>query len=93
MITLLSPSLDSEVVQYTHRDFLVLAEFLDQGQQPYAGCLSDMGVLAGYIPGQDGVEDPRNHIVVFHIWKGKEESGNVRTKIYISSFVEGAFKV
>lgn len=45
----------------------MLAEFLDQREQPYAGCLSDMGVLAGYVLGQNRVEDPRNHIVVFHI--------------------------
>ncbi len=51
----------------THCDFLVLAEFLDQGQQPNAGSLSHMGVLAGYILGQNGAQDPRNHVIVFHI--------------------------
>lgn len=44
----------------------MLAESLDEGEQPDAGCLPDMGVLAGYILGEDGVEDPRNHIIVFY---------------------------
>ena len=51
----------------THRDFLVLAEFLDQREQPDAGSLPDMRVLAGYVLGQDGVQDPGNHVIVFHI--------------------------
>lgn len=51
----------------------MLAEFLDKGKQPDAGCLPDVGVLAGYILGQDGVEDPGNHIIVFYICQERKK--------------------
>lgn len=50
-----------------HRYFLVLTQLLHEGKQPDAGCLPHMWVLTAYIFGQDGVEDPGNHVVVFQI--------------------------
>lgn len=70
-----TPSLNFGV-KNTHRNLLVLVELLDKGKQPDAGCLPDVGVLAGYILGQDGVKDPGNHIIVFYICQQKGKSGN-----------------
>lgn len=51
-----------------------MAQFLDEREQPDAGSLSDVRVLARHIFGQNGVEDPRNHVVALHIFNGTEEN-------------------
>ena len=48
-------------------DFIVVSQFADQREQPDAGGLPDMGVLAGDVPRQHRVQDPGDHIVALHI--------------------------
>ena len=48
-------------------DLLVVPQLADQGEQPDAGGLPDVGVLAGDVPGQHRVQDPGHHVVALHI--------------------------
>lgn len=55
------------VSAFAYPDLFMLAQFLYERQEPYAGGLAHVGILTRYVLRQDGAQCPGQDVVILHI--------------------------